>query len=611
MVCPAQRPASPARALVRLRRLSPRAKGADGRPLREEIVARALAGDCVLGILPTGTGKSVCYQLPALSKYEKTGALTVVISPLVALMADQVDGLRRQGISSCVAINGLLSLPERHQALEQVRLGDAGILLISPEQLRSPRSARCCSSGRSATGWSMRPTASRNGATISVRTTATLRGSPRSSPATNRSRPPLPHRDRQAGRGTRHPRLLPNQAGSGARLHRWRRAADEPGVPCPCDEPATQAQRHRLGVEGAIAARRQIGCGRLLLHPPRGRTRAGYLQAESLLADFFHAGLTPEKKREVQERFRRGELRVIAATSAFGMGIDKPDIRLVVHGDIPGSLESYLQEAGRAGRDRGPASCVLLFHQRRRRAPIRPRRPLPPPQREISAILKALRRLDHRLKRNGVVVVTPGEIVQEETEAEFVRDSATEDTRQDGGRLARGDGPPPARREPRLNLSGLPGGSVDRRGRAHHPRRGYPEGTRNSLLAIARALFEAPADKGVSTDELCGVSRLTASELRRALRDLERLRIATNDTAITAFIHVGVENASRKRLEAVGAVEMSSSAHSASLHRIWTSTSEPDQPSAGVAGTPQPRARRDTPRHGREPASWHRSRREG
>lgn len=75
----------------------PEPKGADGSPLQEEIVARALAGDCVLGILPTGTGKSVCFQLPALSKYEKTGALTVVISPLVALMADQVDGLRRHG----------------------------------------------------------------------------------------------------------------------------------------------------------------------------------------------------------------------------------------------------------------------------------------------------------------------------------------------------------------------------------------------------------------------------------------------------------------------------------------------------------------------------------
>nr|WP_287319706.1 helicase-related protein [Mesorhizobium sp.] len=88
---------------------------------------------------------------------------------------------------------------------------------------------------------------------------------------------------------------------------------------------------------------------------------ADFLKQQGLAAERFHAGLTPEEKRDIQERFRIGELRIIAATNAFGMGIDKPDIRLVVHGDIPGSLENYLQEAGRAGRDRAHANCVLLF----------------------------------------------------------------------------------------------------------------------------------------------------------------------------------------------------------------------------------------------------------
>jgi len=108
-----------------------------GRSLQERIVAEAMAERDVLGILPTGTGKSICYQLPALTKFERTGALSVVISPLVALMADQVRGLKQHGIDSCVTVNGLLSLPERHAALEAVRLGEASMLLISPEQLRS------------------------------------------------------------------------------------------------------------------------------------------------------------------------------------------------------------------------------------------------------------------------------------------------------------------------------------------------------------------------------------------------------------------------------------------------------------------------------------------
>ncbi|MEO8600073.1 MAG: DEAD/DEAH box helicase, partial [bacterium] len=115
----------------------PEPADADGRPLQQAIVEAALAGKHVLGILPTGTGKSLCYQIPALSRYDKTGALTVVISPLVALMSDQVAGLEARGITCCVAINGLLSMPERRDALDRIRLGDAGILIIAPEQLRS------------------------------------------------------------------------------------------------------------------------------------------------------------------------------------------------------------------------------------------------------------------------------------------------------------------------------------------------------------------------------------------------------------------------------------------------------------------------------------------
>ena len=99
----------------------------DGKPLQQSVVEAAMAGEHALAILPTGSGKSVCYQVPALSRYDKTGALTVVISPLVALMADQVAGLEARGIGSCVTVNGLLSMPERADALDRVRMGDASI----------------------------------------------------------------------------------------------------------------------------------------------------------------------------------------------------------------------------------------------------------------------------------------------------------------------------------------------------------------------------------------------------------------------------------------------------------------------------------------------------
>ena len=150
---------------------------------------------------------------------------------------------------------------------------------------------------------------------------------------------------------------------------------------------------------------------------------AEFLKQQGLAADRYHAGLSAEDKRDIQEAFRVGDLRIIAATNAFGMGIDKPDIRLVVHGDVPGSLENYLQEAGRAGRDQDPAQCVLLFnmedvdHQFSLSARSRLAR------HEIAAILKALRRLDNRTRKNGEIVATSGEIVQEEKDRDFQRDS--------------------------------------------------------------------------------------------------------------------------------------------------------------------------------------------
>ena len=114
--------------------------------------------------------------------------------------------------------------------------------------------------------------------------------------------------------------------------------------------------------------------GAIIYCATRQRTEevAEFLQDKEVAAGYFHAGLPPETKKDVQQRFIGGELRVIAATNAFGMGIDKPDVRLVIHADIPGSLENYLQEAGRAGRDRQMARCVLLYETDRCGATVRP-----------------------------------------------------------------------------------------------------------------------------------------------------------------------------------------------------------------------------------------------
>ena len=148
-----------------------------------------------------------------------------------------------------------------------------------------------------------------------------------------------------------------------------------------------------------------------------------------MAADHFHAGLPPETKKNVQDSFIRGDLRAICATNAFGMGIDKPDVRLVIHADILGSLENYLQEAGRAGRDQQDARCVLLYDQDdvERQFGMSARSRLS--RKQIHGALRALRQLDRKKRMGGEVVATTGEILREDEEHAFERDSATDDTR--------------------------------------------------------------------------------------------------------------------------------------------------------------------------------------
>ena len=525
-----------------------------GRPMQQSVVEAAMSGEHVLAILPTGGGKSLCYQVPALSRYDKIGALTVVISPLVALMADQVRGLEARGIGSCVTINGLLSMPERAEALDRVRLGDAGILIISPEQLRNV-SVRRVLRQREIGGWVLdeahclskwghdfRPDYLYVGRFIRERS-----GSDPVPPVlclTATAKPDVMDEIKgyfqeelnislrifDGGARRTNLEFVVVQTSSGekfAHIHQILTAD------LPEDKPG-----------GAIiycATRRQ------------SEEVAEFLQAKGVDAEYFHAGLPPETKKNVQDSFIRGELRAIVATNAFGMGIDKPDVRLVIHADIPGSLENYLQEAGRAGRDQRAARCVLLYAlddvelQFGMSARSRLSR------REIHGVLRALRNLDRKRRLDGEIVATPGEILGEDEEHAFERDSATDDTRVRTAVAWLEESVLLTREENRVQVfpSSLRVSSIEevsarlQRARVTDPYRGQ-------LLTISQALIEADSDEGISTDELMAVAGLSPEGVRSALYDLERLGIASNDTVLTAFVHVGVQRGLTATLRAGG-----------------------------------------------------------
>lgn len=529
----------------------------DGRPLQRNIVEAVMRGGHVLGILPTGTGKSLCYQIPALSRYDKTGALTVVISPLVALMADQVSALVERGISHCAAINGLLSLPERADVLDRVRMGDIGILIVSPEQLRN-NTLRKALAQREIGAWVLDEAHCISKWGHDFRPDYRYVGRFIKEKAGAGPIPPV-----LCLTATAKPDVVADMLGHfrhkvGIELEVFDGGAERDNLDfqvlptSPAEKYAHIYQLLSSELPSDMPGGAIVYCG-----SRKGTEQlSAFLKEKELAAGHFHAGLSPETKKDTQQSFIQGRLRVIAATNAFGMGIDKPDVRLVIHADIPGSLENYLQEAGRAGRDREAARCVLLYtpEDSERQFGMSARSRLT--QREIQSILKSLKTLDRKKRMNGEVVATTGEILTEELDGAFERDSATDDTRvrtalawlEEAGLLRR--------EENRVQVfpSSLRVESLDQ-ARERLARIPIFDDYRRQLLSLVRALISADPDQGISTDELMGVSGLSAEKVRSALYALEQFGIASNDTGLTAFVHAGVERSSQKKYAEAAALE--------------------------------------------------------
>ena len=334
---------------------------------QEEIIRHVAGGRHAIVIMPTGGGKSLCYQIPALMPLEATDGrhadpqgrvpLTLVMSPLIALMKDQVDALRRRGIDATF-INSSLSREEREARYSSVGKGNHRLLYVTPERFRKPEfidviarrdvrllavdEAHCISEW----GHDFRPDYTR------LREFRELIGNPTTIALTATATPEV-----QAD--------IVRQLGLRSdEVQLFHEGIDRPNLHLAVEEVWGDEEK----IERILAIRERhratIGSGIVYFTLIRTLERfSELLRQRDVPHVCYHGDLDRQQRRRVQNEFMQSRCPLVLATPAFGMGIDKEDIRVVIHAEIPGSMESWYQEIGRAGRDGLPSDCVLLYEE--------------------------------------------------------------------------------------------------------------------------------------------------------------------------------------------------------------------------------------------------------
>lgn len=384
-----------------------------GGSLQRDIVDAGFRDESLLAILPTGGGKSLCFQLPALVRNYRRGVMTIVISPLQALMKDQVDGLaRRTSTPFAAALYGLLTPLERGDVLRRVRQGDVAVLYVSPEQLRN-RSFREAIAQREIGCWVFDEAhcLSKWGHDFRPDYLYAGRFIRELAQEQDVEIPAIACFTATAKRDVKEEIIAYFKAQTGRDLALYEGGVERQNLQFEVQAITDHSKLER--VHDLLSERLDDGSA-IVFRATRDATKeaAEYLKEKGWRVEHFHAGLTPPEKKRIQDEFLAGAIQVICATNAFGMGIDKEDVRLVIHADTPGSLENYMQEAGRAGRDGRMAACVLLFEEADCERQFRLGAASQLTRRDIAQILRGLRKAAKGGRQE--VVITAGEILRDE-----------------------------------------------------------------------------------------------------------------------------------------------------------------------------------------------------